>query len=294
MAFETSQYISEDGAFTDQKPGLLALLGDEYKDSKALDDVPDVLKLTKAFIDTKKAYGQKLEGVIQKPPANATPEQKAAYRQGLLGELGAAKTAEELGFTRPELPEGLAYDEAADKFYADLFVKLGVPKDIAVGLRSAFIEQQVAAHNQKVKDENTAFDKDVTAFQGRHSGAKLTERLRMAHQALMHFAAGDTVGPDKQTVKGLKTLLTEAKIGDNDNITDFKLWRQHGITPTQLELWANIGDRMKSGFAARDEGPGGAASGGAKGAGGAPQGVKEAGAKYYDHPTSKELVERAG
>lgn len=249
--FNLTDYVNDDGSFTES--GIASLAGDEHAGTKAFDDIPNFQTLVKVYADTKRKVGEKHENVIQRPAENATDDQRAEFRKLLLKELGAVEKSEDFGFEVPTLPEGMVYDKATDDFYKDLFIKLNLPKDIATELRSAFIEASIKRHNDRIKAENEAFENSVKQFKERHKGDDEVLHVRYAHDALMHFA-GDDIVKDGQTIKGLKTLIKEANLYSNP--TEYEKWKDLGIKPDQIELWGNIGNRMKSGFTARDEGGG--------------------------------------
>lgn len=244
------QLIDETGAFTDGfRSQLPTMVGEEHKDTKAFDDVPNLGTLAKNYAHLKSAYGKKMDNVIQKPGQDAKPEEVQAYRQGLLKELGVPDKPEDYEF--PELQEGETYDENSRKAWAAKFKEIGVPKDMAKGLISAFHEQQRLQYAAIQK----AFDDDCTALTKDWPGETGTKNLRIAALALREFAADD-----------LKKAMTEAKLFDKPD--DLKAWAKVGVTPSQLRVWKNIGERALGARALAGEGGGGALAGGIVAAGG--------------------------
>ncbi|MCK5605435.1 hypothetical protein KAR91_26320, partial [Candidatus Pacearchaeota archaeon] len=115
------EYIDETGKFGDGfAEAATAIAGESHKGSKVYDDVPDFDTLVKNYADTKSLVGKKLEGVIQKPANDASDEDKAAYRDGLLTELGASENPDDYKF--PEV-EGIEYHPDVAKLFQDYFVE---------------------------------------------------------------------------------------------------------------------------------------------------------------------------
>lgn len=274
-----SDYFNDDGTVNIDGPGLLSLAGEDHADSKVFDDIKDVAGLIKSHADTKSKLGKKLENVIQRPAENATDEQKAEFRKLLLKELGSKESAEELNITVPDLPEGMIRNDDLKNKWTGRFIEMGMPESMIQQCISHFVVDNIQTHNERIKAENEAFETSVKDFRNNHRGVKEIEFVRVAHDALMRFASADTKMPDGTQVKGLKTLIKEADLFTNP--TDYKKWRDLGINPDQLELWGNIGNRMKSGFSLKDE----------DAAGKGEKTDKQTAAEIYDHPTSqKELI----
>lgn len=281
MDFNISDYVNEDGSFNDDGPGLNTLAGEIHKESKSYGDVKNFPAFVKAAFDSHALVGKKLENVIQRPEENATDEQKADFRKLLLKELGARESADQFNIQLPDIPENMRTpqdDEILDKWIGR-FVEMGMPEELAQGLINHFVADNIQSHNDYVKAENEAFERSKNEFKARHKGDDEIKDLRIAHDALMRFGSDDIV-KDGQTIKGLKTLLEEDKIYDTP--TDYEKWRKLGLKPDQLEVWANIGNRMQSGLSLKDEDTGNQ---------GEKQTTKELGRTMYTHPTSKELVE---
>ncbi len=264
--------ISPDGVFAESFKGqAIAIAGDDFKDSKVFDDVPDVSTLIKNYANTKASVGKKLDGVLTLPTDKSTDDERAEFRTSALKAIGAPDKADDYEFPRPE---GLQYNEDNEKIFRDLFHENNVPVGMAKVIVEKNNEMQVAAVKAHLEGEQQQFDTDAKAYTDARPGDSLIAGARTAHNAIMEFG-----GDIKIDGKALTEILKEAKIYDNAG--DLKKWNDAGVQPTQLALWQKIGEKMKS-----PEPPGNEESGPEEGKSKAlvgPQGI-------YNHPTSAVLA----
>ncbi len=227
-------FVDGDGNFTD---GFVAeaktAAGADFAESKVFDDVPSLDTLVKNYAETKRSFGTRMDNVIQKPGADASDEDKAAYQKSLLAELGPATKPEDYEFgSKDDLPEGMTFNENLDKAWREFFHSQGWPASM-VSQAGQFMRkmqmEQVEAEQviqvQRLKDESAALDKDWP-------GESNIENNRLAFLAISEF------GTDE-----LKKLLITA--GINDNPTDHERWFKIGFAPSQRRIWANIGKATK-------------------------------------------------
>jgi hypothetical protein len=264
MGFNITEHIGEDGSFKETfAPSVIETLGPDYKDSKALEGITDSVGLTKAYIDTKKLVGQKLEGVIKKPGEKATEAEKAEYHKSLLKELGTPEKPEDYVFDRPEkLPDGMVYDENFETAFRQVFAEIDLPASMATALSKKFNELQTANFQAYMEQQENVFKEDVASLDKDWPGDKGSLNNRAALAALNEFGTPE-----------LKKLIADAKLSEAGNINNHALWRKSGLSPTQRRVWAAIGTRMKSPTIAD-------------------QGTPEQPAsdqRVYNHPTSSEL-----
>lgn len=265
-------FIDDQGVFTeDFRTQLPAMLGDEFKDSKAFDDVKDLPSLAKSFAATKSAFGKKLEGMIQRPAADAPAEKLAEYRQQLARELGAPEKLEGYEFYKPEkMPDGVGINETVQKGMAALALKHGVPASFLKEASKLLIDSQVgdiqtnrAAAETSQKQE---FDDMVAHIKQANRGDELTKNLRLACKAVQGFASPE-----------LKKTITDAKIFDTP--TDFEAWQKAGVNVQSLPLWINIGKRMGTNPMPKNE----------AGSGSAGASAADRAKNRYNNPKSAEL-----
>lgn len=264
-----SELIGEDGKFTPAFTAWLpTVLGEEHKDTKMFENTPDLVSMVKSSADTKSALGKKLEGVIQKPGENATDAEKVEYQTVLLQELGAPETAD-YGLTKPEdWPEAVPFDEELMTDFQNYFFEKKWPVGMVQELMAKYNGICLERLKQYAEAQETAHQEAVRDFKQRHKGDALTKKMRIAAKATLQFATDERI-----------KLIQEAKLLETP--ADFDKWRSLGFSPEQIEVWANIGEKMKSDAAISDEGSGIGES----------TGKKTALSKMYDHPTSHVMVE---
>lgn len=256
------EIMTEDGQLTEGfNPGMI---DEKYKDSKYFETRKDIKSIMKSALETKSAYDKKLENVIQKPAADATPEQKAEYRKALAREMGAPEKSDAYEFEAP--PEGLQHNEELVKVFKDVFLKEGVPVSTASALVKAFDAFNVKMIQAQQEEADRQFAAEVESYDKAHpEDAKVTQG-RTAVKAILQFGDSD-----------LTKAIRDAKLIDRPD--DHSLWKSLGFSPRQRVIWENIGKLMKSDAAIPNEGN---QSGTPK------EGTQEATiAKMYDHPTSK-------
>ena len=263
-----TEIMTDDGKFTDSfNPSLI---GDDYKDSKAFESIPDIVSLLKAHVDTKAMVGRKMEGVIQRPDENATEEQKADYRTSLLKELGVPERAGDYVFARPEgMPEELINTDLENSAKEFLHSK-NVPSDIASDIVNWYYQTQHKAIQDRLADEDKQFKEACGALDKKWTGDARVKNNRLAFKAIMLLASDE-----------LKQKLVEAKI--NDDVANHDKWRALGFSPEQRQVWQRMGEMVKADEAITDMG-GPVEEGNVTG-------EQKAINKIYDHPTSKKARE---
>lgn len=260
--------MEDDGKFTPEfNPGLL---GDEYKDSKYFGETPDIISLMKRAVDTKSAFGKKIEGHIPPLGENPTDEERATYRKNLMTGLGTVvEKVEDYGLAKPEdWPEGLPYDEETSTQMAAYLLGRGWPKEDVQDLVSVYDKMVLERHAAFVGAAQDAYDEKVKELKVDWKGPLLIKKTRTAAKAMIQFGTDELIVAMKES--GLVTTPDE-----------FKKWQALDITTDQIRVWCNIGEAMKSDAAITDEGLPGAQHK-------ADQKTKHS--KIYDHPTSKDMT----
>jgi len=248
MDFNLSEHCNDDGSFIDPA-ALRTLAGPEHAESKAFDDIKDFRSLVKVHADTKSALGKKLDNVIQKPAADASDEDKAAYKASLKAELGAVKSGAEYEFTRPELPAGMHYDEAFEAQAREMLAAAGIPKDEAKAIYDGYSNYQIARYNAAAEAETKQVKADDDQLRTDWAGEKMVVNPRLALAAMKALGAeafpklwNGWTEADGAEVKGLEVRLKEAKIFDSPG--DLAKWRACGVDTSMLRLYCVLGQKM--------------------------------------------------
>ncbi len=255
-----AEFVDETGAFTPAfRESLPSMLDEDVKDTKVFDTIKDFSSLVKNHAHLSHRFGQKMENVIQKPSKEATPEQKNEYTDVLLSELGLAKTPEEYDFSIPtELPEGMSVNKEMEGMFRAFFHENKVPSFIVKKITEKFNAFQVEQYKNNIDAQKKVFEDSSVKLKTAWKGDDLIKNARIAHNAIVNFASPD-----------LANLLKTAKIYDSAG--NLEQWNSLGFSPEQLQVWANIGQKMKVSEHIPDEGT--------------PKKGVEA-SSIYNHPTS--------
>jgi hypothetical protein len=232
-------HINEDGTFKDSfREAYTAFVGDEHRDSKLLEKIPNVSTALKIMFDSKSALGKKLDAHIPKPGKDATPEDMAKFRTAAFQVLGTPKKADEYEF--PQV-EGRAYDKDAEKVFREFFFGRGYPKQMVKELVDTFNEVQTARTEAFESQQKQALDEMTGQLDKDWVGDNKIKNNRLAYNAAMEFC------PDEEMKKALK----ESKVYEDP--TNHELWLKAGFNPGQRRFLYNVGLKMKSGEPPSDE-----------------------------------------
>lgn len=228
--------MDDAGNFTsDFKPSMI---GEDYADSKAFEDVPSLTALLKSHADTKSALGKKLDNVIQRPAKGADDKAVAEYHKGLRKELGSVESIEDFSFTPPD---GREHDKNLTDTFKKKFLELGTNPVDANILVETWDTFQVAAEEAAQSQFDQDFETEVTNFKKTHLGDNLVKGTRTALKAAIEF------GDEDFKAKVKESGLIEAP----DN---FDLWRKLSMTPSDVVFLENVGIKMGSDKAISDQG----------------------------------------
>ena len=238
--FDATTHLDESGSFNDQ---FYSDLPEELQGNEFIKRAGSVGNLIKVAADTKSAYDKKMENVIQRPGDDADDATREAFRTSLLTEAG---------YTAPETvdgyeliaPEGIVPDEEGIKEFKEFCKANNMPAATA----KAVFDMRMGQIQAEAKADEDAYQESATKLKTDWAGDRLLVNLRCAHDALMQFGSDDVLH-NGENIKGVKTLLTDAKLYESPS--DLTKWRELGLTPDQLRLWSNIGQRMQSGTFAK-------------------------------------------
>jgi len=224
--FDASVHLGDDGNFTDQ---FYTDLPEGLQGNEFLKRAGGVGNLIKVATDTKSAFDAKMDNVIQRPGETATDQEKTDFQTAMSKEFGFHAPENTEGYDL-QYPEGMKGDEEKTKAFKEFCLSKDIPSQTARDIFD-FRTAELAA---EAKADEDAFTEASKKLQTDWSGDKMVVNARSAHDALMQFVNDD-----------FKAALKEAKLYDNPG--DLSKWRDFGLDPIQLRIWAGIGNRMQSG-----------------------------------------------
>ncbi|KKN00113.1 hypothetical protein LCGC14_1141110 [marine sediment metagenome] len=113
------------------------LLPEELRKEKSLESFKDVAGLGKSFVETKKMVGN----AIQLPEEGKEPGE--GQLDGIYDKLGRPKTAEEYKFTKPDIPDGIPWDETMEKSF--------LARAHKAGLSNGQVETLMQWHGEEIR-----------------------------------------------------------------------------------------------------------------------------------------------
>ena len=173
--------MSEDAGTTSvgedaTKPGWAAQLSDDLKSNETLTRFQTISDLGKAFID---ADG-KLKNAVPVLKEGASDKERAEY----FAKLGRPESPEKYNLERPKLPEGMQYDEAAEKHFRGEAHKLGLTQSQMAGLYAAYNALQTQGYDAAMKQSAENL-KTADAALKAEWGDKHAVNLELAQRAVI-------------------------------------------------------------------------------------------------------------
>lgn len=205
-----------------QAPGWIAQLPDDLKGNETFTGFKTIGELAKAHLDTSGKVAElegKVANSIPKLTENATDEERAAY----LAALGVPESPDGYEFEKPELPEGMAYDDNLEKWFRAVAHAEGIPKETAKKLYEAYNAYQSdylklldkfrtderTSHMETLKKEwANKFDDNVKIVQAAQ------EKIGLADPAMKEWLEAHNAGNDPVLIKW---ILANAHLYTNDN-----------------------------------------------------------------------------
>lgn len=149
-----------------------------------------------------KSYTE-LEGMMSSRIKLPTPESSAEEVSAFYDKIGRPVNAEGYELTRPELPEGMTYDENFEKAVCSIAYEAGISKAQLQAIAKAYNEYQVEQFNTLTAELTKTFDEGKAALQSEWKD-KYDANLEVARRACKELGGDDFVA-----------LLEENKIGNN-------------------------------------------------------------------------------
>jgi|SRR5262245_661967 len=159
-----------EGKGADGKPAPIPLRGD-----KALADFKDVGGLARAYIDTKRMVGAKLDGMVKVPGKDAKPEDVAAWRKA----TGVPESATGYKLDLPEVAGNPDWSPKAGENFAKMFHAAGISQDAGqklVGMYAEYRAQELQALDEEYRTGLDAI-RDKWGEQTYKRRAELSNRL---------------------------------------------------------------------------------------------------------------------
>ncbi|MBE3119785.1 MAG: hypothetical protein IMZ61_15485 [Planctomycetes bacterium] len=167
----------------------------ELKTEKTLEKFKDVSGLAKSYIELEKDASRlrNAKGVIV-PGEKATPDEIAAFHKA----LGRPDTPDGYGLEKPELPEGMTYDEDRTKAFAEVFHKHGANKELVKAVHGVWNDMAKADFENQTKAVKD-FTEKTTAEMKKEWGKDFDTNLAAADAAIDRVFGPDFKAMLKQT-----------------------------------------------------------------------------------------------
>ena len=190
-----------------------------------LELLPEALgKVLKDNMAAARAKQATTEGMVKVPPADAKPEEWAAYHKA----IGVPEKPEEYGLKAPEtMPDGVSYDEAQAAAFATTAKELGLTPTQAAKLQAWQIEytgSQVAASHEASKAAmareseimKTRFGGQIDATVAEAKSLEHSHGVPVALKAALRNGAADPQSPGFWGADFLEFAAWTAKVTGED------------------------------------------------------------------------------
>jgi len=163
---------SQDSSVQDWRETLPA----ELKSEKSLERFKDVSEVAKSWIEAQKVISQK--GVIV-PTEKSSPGEWNNYYKS----LGRPDTPDGYGLQKPELPEGMIYDENRTKSFAEIAHKEGLTSKQLATLHTAWNDMAKSDYENSLKSVNEMREKTTVELK-KEWGSEFESNLAQADSAI--------------------------------------------------------------------------------------------------------------
>lgn len=179
-------------------PAWAAQLEGDLQNNETLTQFGSISELGKSFLDL---HG-KSQNAVQIPGDDAAEEEWATFYNA----LGRPESPDDYDFQKPELPEGMPYDESREGKMRRVLHSLGINQKQAKGLWDALHEDGVDAWNEIQAQRKAAHDHAVNGLKEKW-GDQYEERAERAYRAAVTL--GNKVGEGR-----LEKWLDQSGFGD--------------------------------------------------------------------------------
>ena len=166
-----------------------ASLPEDIRNHPSLASYSSLEALAKGHIYTKSMVGGKIEELAGK----ANPEADAAFRKA----IGVPDTPDKYEFKRPDLPEGVQYDEESEKWFRAEAHKHGLTPKQATSLFNSEIARRLEQHAGYEKTNKEAIAASNLALK-KEFGDAYDGTLNTADTALREYGGDELLGLMKE------------------------------------------------------------------------------------------------
>ena len=209
-----------------------ASLPEDLRTDPSLTDIKDVGNLAKSYINGQKLIGKNR---IALPDEKATDEEMSAF----YSQVGRPEKSDGYQFgDRPELPEGMEYDEGFETQFKDMAYQSGLSAKQAKAIYDGYHKYIIAKAETEGKT-NAAQSEEWVKSLKQDFGKAYHERVDLAKRAVDSYADDKVKGWLAQTGMGNNPMFVKmfAKIGEGlaEGKSDSSGARSFTMTPDQAK-----------------------------------------------------------
>ena len=197
-----------------ERPAWMAQLPDDFKQNETLSSYKTLGELGSKFLEfdgKTKELSEKLSSAIPKLGENATPDEVVEYRKA----IGVPETPDGYEVKRPEIPEGMVYDEVLEKKFKENSHKLGLTPSQVNGLYDMYSEYNLEMIKQIQKSAEDNRQKSIETLKDIWKGDTFNENKEKAIRSFYKFV-GNSNPPEKfGGADGIKEHIEKSGIGDD-------------------------------------------------------------------------------
>lgn len=211
------------GAAETQAPGWISGLPDNLKTNEAFAGFKTVGEFAQSHLETQgkvKELEGKLATAIVRPGEGATDEEKAAFREA----MGIPDAPDKYEFERPQMPEGVEYNEALETWFRNIAHKHGLAGDTAKAMYAdymqfgtAFVAEQAAQRSKTLEDGmnklketwGNKYDENVATVK------RVQEKMGLADEGMKSLLSELNLENDPRLITWMLTYAAPMYIDDN-------------------------------------------------------------------------------